>query len=209
MDIRLLLLLLAINNLMNFLAHLYLSGKDEELIIGNFIADHVKGKAMYDYSPGIQAGILFHREIDAFTDSHPVFIQSKDRLTGNYRKYAGVIVDMFYDHFLSAYWADYSSESIDEFTGRMYRIVMKRYLILPSKTKRMLPFMAKDNWLKSYGTLNGLERALKGMARRTSFQSGMDRATIDLKDDYELYSDEFRSFFPEIVKFSKQHRKRA
>jgi len=191
---------------MNFLAHLYLSGNDEEIIIGNFIADHVKGKAIEKFSDGIRSGILLHREIDAFTDSHPVFIQSKSRLAQNYRKYAGVITDMFYDHFLSANWEDYCSESIDSFTGRMYRIVMKKYFILPAKTKYILPFMVKDNWLKAYGTFEGIDKALKGMDRRTPFDSGMGEAVNDLKRDYQRYKREFDLFFPEIITFSNKIR---
>lgn len=194
---------------MNFLAHLYLSGNDEEIIIGNFIADHVKGKAIEKFSDGIRSGILLHREIDAFTDSHPIFLQSKHRLSENYHKYAGVITDMFYDHYLSSTWNDYSNESIDSFTSRMYKIVMKKYLILPTKTKYLLPFMAKNNWLKAYGTFEGLERALKGMEKRTPFDSGMGNAIVDLKKDYSLYLDEFKEFFPQIVSFSEDLRKSA
>ncbi|MEZ5084457.1 MAG: ACP phosphodiesterase [Bacteroidales bacterium] len=192
---------------MNFLAHLYLSGEDEEMIIGNFIADHVKGKVIEKYSGGIVAGIRLHREIDNFTDTHPVFIQSKNRLAVNYKKYAGVVTDMFYDHFLSSTWPEYSHESIDSFTKRMYRIIMRKYFILPPKTKRILPFMAQDNWLKGYGTFEGLGRALSGMARRTPFKSGMENAIIDLKKDYALYHAEFSEFFPQIVAFSNNLRK--
>lgn len=194
---------------MNFLAHLYLSGDDEEQIVGNFIADHVKGRAIERYSDGIRAGILLHREIDVFTDAHPVFLRSRDRLAPKYRKYAGVITDMYYDHFLSANWREYSPESIDTFTGRMFKIVMKQYLKLPTKTKYMLPFMAKDNWLKAYGTFKGLERALKGMDRRTPFESGMGEAVNDLREDYQAYQDDFKSFFPDIVDFSIVQRKSA
>ncbi|MCF8367673.1 MAG: ACP phosphodiesterase [Bacteroidales bacterium] len=186
---------------MNFLAHLYLSGENEEIIIGNFIADHVKGKAIDKFSDGIKLGILLHREIDRYTDSHPVFISTKNRLAVNYKKYAGVIADMFYDHFLSANWMDYSDENIDSFTHRMYKIIMKKYFILPPKTKRLLPFMAKDNWLKAYGTIDGLERALSGMARRTPFESGMENAVTDLIKDYDIYKSEFDSFFSEIKIF--------
>ncbi|HPE57144.1 MAG TPA: ACP phosphodiesterase [Bacteroidales bacterium] len=191
---------------MNFLAHLYLSGADEEIITGNFIADHVKGRAIEKFSPGIKAGIILHREIDTFTDSHPLWIQSKNRLAINYRKYAGVITDMFYDHFLSANWDEYSDENIDSFTNRMYRIVMKRYLQLPPKTKRILPFMAKDNWLKGYGTFSGLDRALNGMARRTPFESGMESAIEELKAHYQFYENEFREFFPELTEYTVQRR---
>jgi len=189
---------------MNFLAHLYLAGEDEEIIVGNFIADHVKGNAMNKFKEEIKNGIYLHRAIDAFTDSHPVFIQSKNRLAPNYRKYAGVIADMFYDHFLSAYWKDYSQEKIESFTSRMYRIVMKRYFILPLKTQRILPFMAKDNWLKGYGTTEGMARALNGMAKRTPFESGMENAVTDLKKDYNLYKLEFETFFPDVVTYSRE-----
>jgi len=188
---------------MNFLAHLYLSGKNEEIIIGNFVADHVKGSAVRKFSVGIQKGIQLHRDIDAYTDSHPVFLKSKKRLLPNYQKYSGVIVDMFYDHFLSANWNDYSDEHIEVFTKRMYKILFKKYLILPPKTRRILPFMAKDNWLVGYGRLEGLNNALKGMASRTSFESGMENAVGDMKMDYEEYKSEFQRFFPEIVKFSE------
>jgi acyl carrier protein phosphodiesterase len=191
---------------MNFLAHLYLSGEDEEIIIGNFIADHVKGRVFEKFSSGIRSGILLHREIDAFTDAHPLWIQSKNRLAPKYRKYAGVITDMFYDHYLSSNWSDYSHESLDVFTRQMYRIIMKRYLILPPKTQRMLPFMARDNWLKAYGTFEGLGRALNGMARRTPFESGMGNAISDLKRDYGLYESEFRNFFPELVQYTEERR---
>ncbi len=189
---------------MNFLAHLYLSGNNDEVIIGNFIADHVKGKAIEKFSDGIRKGIKIHREIDSYTDSHPTFLKSKNRLTKNYRKYAGVITDMFYDHYLSANWGNYSDEKIDAFTNRMYKVVMKKFFILPNKTKQMLPFMAKDNWLKAYGTLEGIERALKGMDRRTPFDSGMGNAVSDLKKDYGLYKEEFTAFFPEIIQFTKE-----
>jgi acyl carrier protein phosphodiesterase len=191
---------------MNFLAHLFLSGDNEEIITGNFIADHVKGKAFFGFSDGIRAGILFHREIDMFTDANPLFLESKQRLGGKYRKYAGVITDMFYDHFLAVDWDEYSSESIDRFTRRMYAIVMKRFLILPAKTQRILPFMAKDNWLKGYGTFEGLERALKGMDKRTPFESLMGEAVDDLRKDYSLYHQEFARFFNQMIQFAEQRR---
>ncbi|OQX78612.1 MAG: ACP phosphodiesterase [Bacteroidetes bacterium 4484_249] len=189
---------------MNFLAHLFLSGDNEEIIVGNFIADHVKGNGINRFNTAIKNGIYFHREIDAFTDNHSLFIQSKNRLALKYRKYSGVIVDMFYDHFLSANWTDYSNEPLEAFTKRMYKIVLKRLLILPSKTRRILPFMAKDNWLMAYGTTEGIDRALSGMAKRTPFESGMENAVNDLIKDYELYKNEFQKFFPDITIFSQE-----
>lgn len=189
---------------MNYLAHVYLSNNNEDLMIGNFIADHVKGKVILDFSDEIRAGIVLHREIDQFTDSHPVFLKSKMRLANNYRKYAGVIVDMFYDHFLAANWDDYSEEDLEKYTQRVYKILMKKFLILPRKTKYILPFMAKSNWLRNYGSFDGLHRALSGMAKRTPYESGMEKATDDLKNDYDFYRQEFREFFPDVIRFSKK-----
>lgn len=191
---------------MNFLAHLFLSGDNEEIITGNFIADHVKGEAVLKFSDGIQQGIKLHREIDGFTDSHPVFLKSKQRLNGNYRRYAGVVADMFYDHFLSADWQSYSNESLLDFTDRMHAVLIKRYPILPERSQRFIAYMRKFNWLTGYGTFEGLGRALNGMAIRTSFNSGMENAVRDLKIHYDLYKEEFRLFFPEIIKFVERRK---
>lgn len=189
---------------MNFLAHLFLSGNNPEILIGNFIADSVKGKGIFGYDIAVQQGIHLHRAIDSFTDSHPVCLKSKARLTERYRKYAGVVADMFYDHFLSANWKDYSSESLDHFVERIHLILMKNYPILPEKSQRFVAYMNKFNWLKGYGTFEGLGRALAGMAIRTPFKSGIENAVSDLKNDYPLYKSEFEMFFPEVSEFAKK-----
>jgi acyl carrier protein phosphodiesterase len=192
---------------MNYLAHLYLSGEDEEILIGNFIADHVKGEGILKFNSGIQNGIRLHRAIDTFTDSHPVYMISKNRLKINYRKYAGVVADMFYDHFLSAYWPDYSDENLDNFINRIHIIFIKNFPILPERSQRFIAYMKKFNWLKGYGTFDGLNRALSGMAMRTPFKSGMEYAAKDLKEHYELFRREFQLFFPEIIDFSLEFKR--
>jgi acyl carrier protein phosphodiesterase len=184
---------------MNFLAHLYLSGDDEQLVVGNFIADHVKGNNVFKYSDGIQKGIRLHREIDTFTDAHPIFLQSKSRLADSYRKYAGVVVDMFYDHFLSANWTSYSAEDMESFVDRIHDIIVKRYPILPHRSQQFVAYMKKFNWLSGYGTIGGLTRALRGMANRTPFESKMEQAVKDLTGNYEVFKQEFQEFFPQII----------
>lgn len=183
---------------MNFLAHAYLSGNDENIIVGNFIADHVKGKAVDQYSDQIKTGIKLHRRIDAFTDAHPVVRKSIARLKGDYGRFSGVIIDMFYDHFLAKYWSDYSNLPIRKFTLGIYKVMMKHFMILPPKTKRILPFMMADDWLSGYAQLEGLNLALTGMSRRTNFNSGMEHATLALRQDYALYKIEFEAFFAEL-----------
>ena len=184
---------------MNFLAHLYLSGDHHDVIIGNFIADHVKGSKFNSYSPGIQAGILLHRSIDHFTDNHPVVKESVERIRPEFRKYAGVVVDMYFDHFLSAGWHDWSVEPLSDFASRMFAILTASNGILPSRTKQMLPYMMNYDWLSGYGKFEGLNRAFNGMARRTPFYSNMESASEKLREDYNFYRDSFHLFFPELI----------
>ena len=186
---------------MNFLAHLYLSGNDEEIIIGNFIADMVKGLQINGYSPGIVKGIRLHRKIDEFTDSHHIVKKSKSRLRGRYRHYSGVVVDMYYDHFLAKNWTDYSGHKLDDYVERAYGILDDNHDILPGRVQYILPFMIEHNWLVNYADPGKLSMNFGGMARRTPFESGMETAVDELLDYYEEFGAEFSSFFPELVRY--------
>ncbi len=190
---------------MNFLAHIYLSGYNEDIIIGNFIADNVKGKDIENYSETVKKGIKLHRKIDYYTDNHIAVKSSKKRLQNKYHKYSGVIVDIYYDHFLAANWYNYSNENINDFASRAYKIFYKNFLILPNKTKAFLPLMISSNWLVNYSKLEFLQRVFKRMAHNTSFDSGMENAVEDLKKDYSLYRLEFNVFFPDIIKFTNKN----
>jgi acyl carrier protein phosphodiesterase len=191
---------------MNFLAHLYLSGDYPNLIVGNFIADHVKGNQIELFSTGVKEGIILHRSIDAYTDGHEIVRKSVMRLRPGFRKYAGVVVDMFYDHFLAANWHDYSDVTLEVFTARCYKILQTHKGPLPERTKRMLYYMVRDNWLLAYARTDGIQAALDGMAGRTSFYSGMENATAALLENYHDYLAEFRQFFPDIVSHATQFR---
>ncbi len=188
---------------MNFLAHLYLSGKDPDLIVGNFIADMVKGRKINVYGPAIVQGIQLHRQIDRFTDAHPVFLQSKERLRKNYRLYAGVVVDMYYDHFLAKNWERYSALGLVDFVANGYAILEKRQAILPERARFVLPYMIGHNWLVNYADLDSLKHNFGGMARRTPYESGMEKAVDDLKRDYAKFESEFFTFFPAVVEYVK------
>jgi acyl carrier protein phosphodiesterase len=184
---------------MNFLAHLYLSPKNEEIMFGNFIADSVKGKVFDTYSEKIQQGILLHREIDQYIDSHPVFKESKKRLSPRYRMYSGVITDIFYDHFLAKNWSEYSDKELSRFVSSAYQMLIKKFLLLPARSKRTLPFMIAQNWLVNYANFKDLRKVFRGMSRRTSNTSPMLNAVDDLELHYELFEAEFRAFFPDII----------
>ena len=139
---------------MNFLAHIYLSGDDDLVKIGNFIADSIKGKKYLKYGLQIQKGIILHRAIDFYTDTHPVFKESSHRLSERYRHYSGIIVDIFYDHFLAANWKDYCDIPLEEYTLQFYALLKLNYEILPSNVKNILPYMIEQNWLLSYASID-------------------------------------------------------
>ena len=189
---------------MNFLAHLFLSGKDQDTIIGNFIGDSVKGSDFNNYPVSIKNGILLHRKIDYFTDNHPTVYKSKIRLRPKYRKYAPVIVDVFYDYFLAANWGKYHDEPLNTYTQRIYSILTNQKQIFPEKAVKMLPYMIAGNWLYNYKEIKGIEWALKGMSRRTIFNSNMETAHIELKRDKKQYQKEFNEFFPELINYVKE-----
>jgi acyl carrier protein phosphodiesterase len=189
---------------MNFLAHIYLSFDDKEITLGNFFADHIRGNKYKHLPDKIQKGILLHREIDTFTDSHPTVRQSSKRLHKNYSHYSRVIVDIYYDHFLAKNWTDYSDVPLDEYVENFYDLLEDNYNILPMATKRMMPYMMADNWLLNYANLAGIDSVLKGMDRRTKNKSRMNFAILDLEEHYTEFENEFTSFFEELITFSNQ-----
>lgn len=189
---------------MNYLAHMYLAGDDADSVIGNFIADHVKGEEINKYTEGIISGIKMHRAVDEFTDNHPIVKLSIARLRPKFRKYSGVIVDMFYDHFLSADWNVYCRTGLETFTAERFEILLSHTEIMPHRAQYLLPFMIKNNWLKMYGTIDGLNRALTGMSKRTAFASQLEIASTELETHYNRFKDEFEEFWPELTEFTKK-----
>jgi len=189
---------------MNFLAHIYLSFGDDEITIGNFIADSIRANKYKHLPDRIQKGILLHREIDTYTDAHPIPRVSSKRLHQNYSHYSRVIVDIFYDHFLAKNWKQYSDTPLEIYVDKFYDLLEDNFTILPDGTKRMIPYMISDNWLLNYAQMDGISRVLSGMNRRTNNKSKMNFAILDLEKNYEAFEVEFTAFFNELVVFSKQ-----
>lgn len=188
---------------MNFLAHLYLSGDNPKIMVGNFIADFVKGReALASYENGIAFGIELHRSIDAYTDRHPVVKRSKKRLSAKYRHYSAVIVDMFYDHFLANRWEEFHATPLEIYSRSSYRLLEEHKHLLPDRVRGMLPYMIRGNWLLGYGTIEGIGQALTGMAHRTPYESRMEEAADDLRANYTDFGNDFTNFFPELRAYS-------
>lgn len=186
---------------MNYLAHIYLSGEDDEYKIGNFIADSVKGKKFTHYPLKIQQGIVLHRAIDTYTDTHPIVRQSIHRLFPRYSHYSGVIIDILYDHFLASNWRQFSNIPLDDYVEEFYSLLDENFEILPKRVQQFLPYMKQDNWLLNYSSVSGIGRILKQMNIRTKGKSGMDTAVEELQLYYKEFEDEFFAFFRELDEF--------
>ena len=189
---------------MNFLAHIYLSFNDDEITIGNFIADSIRGNKYKHLPERVQKGIFLHRAIDTFTDAHPIVRKSTKRLHENYSHYSGIIVDIFYDHYLAKNWNVYSDVSLANYVDDFYTLLEENYDILPDGVKRMMPYMIADNWIYNYSKMEGITRVLDGMNRRTKNKSKMNFAILDLEKHYDAFEKEFTLFFDELIVFAKQ-----
>ena len=183
---------------MNYLAHLYLSGNNHEIMIGNFIADHVKGKQIELFVEEIVKGIKLHRLIDEFTDTHKVVEQSKIRLRSEFGKYSPVIVDVFYDHYLAIKWEQYHHEDLSLYADNFYTLLNNNHHRLPMRTQQMIQYMIPQNWLLNYKTIAGINKTLTGMSKRTKFESKMDVAAIYLDRYYSEFENEFNEYFEEL-----------
>lgn len=183
---------------MNFLAHIYLSGDNDLIKIGNFMADGIRGKQYENFPLDIQKGIILHRAIDTYTDAHPIFRQSTKRLHENYHHYAGVIVDVFYDHFLAKNWSSYSNEKLENYVANFYKSLEKNIDVLSDKTKNFMPYMIQHNWLVSYQTVEGITKILTQMDSRTNNQSKMRLAKTELIKFYSEFENEFTLFFKDV-----------
>jgi acyl carrier protein phosphodiesterase len=194
---------------MNYLAHLYLAEDTPESCIGNLLGDFVKGALTnyhFRYSQEILKGIETHRKVDCFTDTHIIYRKSKQRLNKVHRHFSGVIIDIFYDHFLAKNWSFFSSESLDEFSQKVYRILENNRLILPEKMQRLLPAMKAENWLVLYRDVRGIELTFKRLSRRVKRENNLLLAIEDLEHNYVEIESDFLIFFPQAIDYVRQNR---
>jgi len=188
---------------MNFLAHFFLSNYNEALIVGNFIADSVKGKQLLQFSEEIQRGIILHRGIDNFTDKHPIVLKTKESLRLKHGKFSPVISDVIYDHFLASNWKKYSSVPLEIYSRNIYKILGKNILVFPLNAQITYTYMVKNNWLYNYSHHQGISKALKGLSKRTNYQNNMHEAPETLLENYKEYQQHFFEFFPDLVDYTE------
>jgi acyl carrier protein phosphodiesterase len=187
---------------MNYLAHAFLSFGIPEITVGNLISDYVKGKKQFDFIPGIQQGIRLHREIDSFTDTHPVTAEAKKIFQPAYRLYSGAFVDVVYDHFLAADSMIFSDESLKKFTEQTYTSVDPYSPFFPEKFAAMFPYMRSQNWLYNYQFRWGLEKSFGGLVRRAAYISESETAFRLFEENYAMLQECYNAFMPDIKLFA-------
>jgi acyl carrier protein phosphodiesterase len=189
---------------MNYLAHAYLSFRQPELLVGNMISDHVKGKKKFDYSPGIQQGIQLHRLIDSFTDDHAATKEAKEIFRPHYRLYAGAFVDVVYDYYLATDPSIFSKDALEEFAAATYIMLEPYTAVFPERFARMFPYMKTQNWLFNYCNKWGIENSLHGVVRRATYLTESATAFALFEEHDAALRQCYQAFFPEMVAVVKK-----
>lgn len=183
---------------MNYLAHLFLSGDEPGVKVGNFIGDHVKGQQFKRFPHPIQTGIILHRHIDTFTDLHPTFRESTALFREGYGRYAGVVGDIVYDHLLAVNWDKYAHGELHAFVSEAHRTLIRHYFSLPWRVKQFLPFLINSRRLETYQYSEGIEKTLAIMAANSSLPNQSRWAIKQVERHYDELEQQFNSFFPEM-----------
>lgn len=194
---------------MNYLAHVFLSGRAPEQMVGGLLGDFAKGSIGERYTPGIRAGIHLHRAIDRYTDAHAIPRASRALVEPGRRRFAGILVDVFYDHFLARHWARFCATPLTDYTTQVYAALQRHRAIFPGRLQRILPYMSGDDWLGSYGEIEAVDAALNGIARRFRRfprARALAGAVTELERNYFSLETHFLAFFPQLVQHARARR---
>jgi acyl carrier protein phosphodiesterase len=183
----------------NFLAHLYLAGENEDQVVGQVLADFLERGWQELVSPGVLRGIRLHQQTDLYTDQHALFRRSRERLPPHLRRYAGIVVDIFYDHLLATHWEQFHHTPLEEFAQSRYRILEARTEEMTGRMRAVLPIFIERDWLTSCRSKEGIERALIGISRRLKRVNPIAEAGAVLWADREGFEQDFLSFFPDLT----------
>lgn len=186
---------------MNYLGHFLLSHATADAITGAMLGDFVKGEVDEAWGPEIRAAILLHRDIDRYTDRHPLVAASRTLISPERRRFAGIMLDIFYDHFLARHWRLYYGGPLPDFARMIYGVLLSRQAMFPERLQRIVPFMAANDWLASYAEVAAVDAALKGIARRFRYPQraqALLTGVAELEQNYPELEQRFAEFFPEL-----------
>lgn len=190
---------------MNFLAHFHLARPTDASRTGAFLGDFVRGNQASlreRFSPDLVEGIMLHRRIDQFTDLHPLFRQARLLLAPERQRFAGIIVDLFFDHFLTVHWSQFSDEDLDRFIARIHLTLRRRQEWLPAEVRPLAIRLVEDDWLRGNATIPGLALSLRRVSSRRPFLSPLQGAEKDLAKDFREFEQIFLEFYPKVVCFA-------
>jgi len=194
---------------MNYLAHLYLAEDSPESLLGSIMGDFVKGSIGNRYPLKIKRGIELHRKIDTYTDSHPTTRVSRNLYSPARRRFAGIIVDLCYDHLLYRHWSEFSDVALDQFISRIYDILMAHRTALPARLATMIPVMIREDWLGSYQDLMGVEKSLSRLSGRVRNGDRLLGAIEEIKLHYRSLEANFLIFFPDLIHFVQNFQRKV
>lgn len=180
---------------MNYLAHAFLSRKDKDLQLGNFIADHIRGNQLQHFPAAVQKGIIMHRAIDTYTDQHPVFRASKRLFYEGFEKYSGVLVDIYFDHLLAKNFSNFSDEGLDSFSRNTYQLYHEARPILPASSTRFLDYVISNNIYQAYANQVGIQTVLKHLSHRLSHGINLQDSMTLFTNNQEQLLENFLLFF--------------
>ncbi|MGL4206700.1 MAG: ACP phosphodiesterase [Aeromonadaceae bacterium] len=192
---------------MNFLAHILLAGEEPAMMVGGVLGDFFKGPLPGHLPHNLALGVRLHRAIDVYTDQHPCFMASRNRVSSARRRYAGIMVDLFYDHFLARQWHRYTSHTLADYTQHFYECTPDFSPWLPSELLTMLERMRRHDWLASYQESAAIGRALDNIAQhRIRRENPLRGAGEELLTHYGAFEADFLAFFPELLRFAQHQR---
>jgi acyl carrier protein phosphodiesterase len=191
---------------MNFLAHALLAGDAPADRLGGLIGDFVKGPLPAGLPPDVAAGVALHRAIDVFADAHPAFRRSRARVSAERRRVAGVMIDMFYDHFLARHWPLFAAEPLEDFAARMYRLMGEHAALLPPRLALILPRMRDDDWLSAYRSADAIAAALERIALRLRRTNTLAGSGEELLRHYAAFEADFFDFIADARRFTAMQR---
>lgn len=189
---------------MNYLAHLFLSGSDEQIMVGNFIGDYVKGNTWNKFPENIKKGILLHRQIDSFTDSHPKFREAKTFFRDEFGLYSGIVIDLIYDHYLAKNWNKYSDLTLRTFAKRSHAVLLQNFMYLPVRVQSFLPFLIQHRRLESYASVNGIVQTLKIMSNYSSLPAKSDFVKETIQANNNFFEANFSEFITDLIKYTNE-----
>jgi len=187
----------------NHLAHAYLAGDNPAMVLGGLLGDYVKGRLSRQFEPEVMHGIRLHRKVDAYTDAHPMTRASRNCFAPPWRRFAGIIVDVCYDHFLARHWPRYAEIPLDEFSERVYRVLLDNHHRLPPRLQAFAPHLVDEHLLGAYRHLDAVERTLERLSRRFKRPTDLSQAMAQVHGQYSRLEADFLAFFPDVARRSR------